>query len=150
MDDTYDQYVIVGENFLASTSSNLRGYMYVNGTLDTTGPYAYTSIKASNGSFSNLSSSSNSSSFALSSSAYFSTNTDGRSLNFQLNFYNARNSNYFSYYRGNGVALTTGYSSSILFTGLHKTKSSLITGIRLYTTIGTMDGKLFLYGIKRS
>jgi hypothetical protein len=32
----------------------------------------------------------------------------------------------------------------------HEVKTSLITGIRLYTTSGTMDGELFLYGIKRS
>ena len=150
MDNTYDQYVIVGENFLASTNSNLRGYMYVNGTLDTTGPYNYTVKQSSTNTFAQVTLSTGTTSFALASSTTFPTATDGRSLNFQLIFNNARNSNYFSYYEGFGTSVTTGYSGTQLMNGVHEVKTSLVTGIRLYATSGTMDGKLLLYGIKRS
>lgn len=150
MDDTYQEYVIVGRNFLSSVASNnLRGYMYVEGSLDTTGPYNFTQKASTTSTFGGRASTTSASSFLLGATNTFPSNTTGESLNFQLTFCNARNSNYYTFYEGFGTDVQSGYSETLLMNGIHKVVGSKITGIRLYTTSGTMKGELFLYGIQQ-
>jgi hypothetical protein len=147
---TYQNYLIIASGITVSddnVSFNMR--MKIGGTYKTDAFYA--------GHFDNSTSGFSGYSGAISNaSAQLQPfdgmgNAAGKNLNFSMNVYNASSTSLYKHMSMTGsIDKQNGLNAVVFGTGCYNNSTAALTGVRFYTSAGTISGTFRLYGIANS